>query len=88
GAAITGFGCSLVFPALGVETVRRVAAESRGTALGAFAAFQDLSYAVTGPIAGIIATGFGYPAIFLFGAGMALLGVIIVLPQGRKPAAI
>jgi len=81
GAAITGFGFSLVFPALGVEAVKRVAENNRGSALGVFTAFADVSFFLVGPIAGVVIGHFGYASVFGFAlfAVLGALGIAIVL---------
>ena len=75
GAALTGFGFSLVFPALGVEAVRHIPPQDKGTALGAYGVFMDFSLMIIGPAAGAIIGGFGYPPIYLFAGGSVLLAL-------------
>jgi MFS family permease len=83
GAALTGFGFALVFPALGVEAVGLVPPASRGAALSAYSVFLDLSLGVTGPLAGYIAGEFGYGSVYLFAAiaAAAAIGLTTVLYQ-------
>jgi MFS family permease len=68
GAAVTGFGYSLVYPGFGVEAVRRAPAESRGLAMGAYTAFLDLALGLANPTLGLVAGGFGLSAVFLASA--------------------
>lgn len=77
GAALTGLGFALVFPALGVEAVALVPPASRGAALSAYSVFLDLSLGITGPIAGLIASGFGYSAVYLFAALASLIAAAL-----------
>ncbi|NII08851.1 MFS transporter [Luteibacter anthropi] len=70
GAALTGSGFALIFPALGVEAVGRVSMHNRGAALGAYSVFLDVALGLTGPVGGWVAGRFDYPAIFLL-AGIA-----------------
>ncbi|MGA9985937.1 MAG: MFS transporter [Acidobacteriaceae bacterium] len=86
GAALTGFGFSLVFPALGVEAVNCVTPENRGSALGVFTAFADLSLGLTGPLVGLIVAGIGYSSIFLFAGLMAAAALGLTLVLSRRPA--
>jgi MFS family permease len=86
GALVAGLGCALVFPALGVEALKRVLPANRGSAMGAFVAFVDIAYGVSGPAAGVIAGQFGYAAVYLFGAVCALLGAALVVTP-RTPQA-
>ena len=83
GAAISGVGFSLVFPALGVELVKRFPESARGTVLGVYTGFFDVSFLVVGPVAGAIIGVYGYASGFLFGliSVLASFGIVVVLRQ-------
>jgi len=91
GAALTGFGFAMVFPALGVIVVDLVPAQNRGAAIGAFSMFTDIALGLTGPVAGVLATDVGYATPFLFGALAIIAGLVliawIVSRSGRTAAA-
>ena len=79
GAALSGCGFALVFPALGVEALKTVADQNHGAALGVYTGFLDLAMGITGPIAGFIVGKFGYSAIFLYGSAAAGCGFLLTL---------
>jgi len=83
GALLTGLGCSMVFPAMGSEVVKQVPPHLRGTAVGGFAAFQDLAYGATGPLVGLLADRSGYSSVFLIGGLAATLGLWMAVSAHR-----
>ena len=85
-AGLIGFGFSLVFPALAVEAVRHIPVENRGTALGTYNVFIDVSLFLAGPIAGTIISHAGYPAVFLACAAGVFLAfcLTVFLASGSR----
>jgi predicted MFS family arabinose efflux permease len=86
GAALTGFGFSLVYPGLGVEAVLRVSAQSRGLAMGAYTAFLDLAQGIASPALGLIATGATLNAVFFASSMTVLFAAVVALWLIAHPA--
>ncbi|MFH5923891.1 MFS transporter [Roseomonas xinghualingensis] len=86
GATLTGAGFSLIFPAMGVEVVRRVPDSSRGLAIASFSIFLDMALGLSAPLAGLVVGVGGYPAVFLAGGLGCLAGVLLLIGR-EKPAA-
>lgn len=88
GTALTGFGYSLAFPGFGVEAVKRVPAQTRGLAMGAYVAFLDISLGITSPLAGVLASAWGIEAVYLGGAVAVALsfGMALLLLMGQANA--
>jgi MFS family permease len=72
GAALTGFGYSLVYPGLGVEAVRLVPPQDRGLAMGAYTAFLDVTLGFGTPALGFVAERAGLGSVFVAGMVGAL----------------
>jgi MFS family permease len=79
GAALTGFGYSLVFPGFGVEAVRRAPPESRGLAMGAYTACLDLALGLANPALGLVASAAGLSAVFLVSTLVVLCASVVAL---------
>lgn len=86
GAGLTGFGLSLVYPALGVEAIKQVPNASRGAGLSAYAVFFDLALAIAGPVMGGIALGLGYSWIFFCAALLSIAALSLTVLLARRAA--
>jgi MFS family permease len=91
GAALTGLGYSLVYPALGVEAVRRAPPQSRALVMGAYTACLDMALGVTGPVLGLLASVAGARSVFLASGMIVLCGAPVALrlkpnPKQRRAA--
>lgn len=87
GAALSGFGYSLVYPGLGVEAVRGTQPENRGLAMGIYTAFLDMAMAIGSPALGWIAGRAGLGSVFITSALVVLCTAGIAARLLRHPAA-
>ena len=85
GAALTGAGFSLLFPALGVLAVNKAGPHNRGAALSAYSIFLDLAIACSGFTLGPIIELSGYCAMFLTSAICCMIGAGISYMLARTP---
>jgi MFS family permease len=79
GSVVMGAGFSLLHPSLALMVMNRTERSKQGAAIGAYTSFWDLGLGVWGPVTGVVATGFGYPAVFVVGAACAAAAVGIAL---------
>jgi MFS family permease len=70
GAAIAGFGYSLVYPGLGVEAVRGITPKNRGMTMGIYTAFLDVAMAAGSPTLGWVGGNTGLRMVFLVSAAV------------------
>src|SRR3954469_1503493 len=88
GVSLSGLGYSLVYPGLGVEAVRSAPPQSRGSAMGTYTAFLDLSLGVASPALGFVAEAASLSAVFFVSAVtvVATVGIGWVLLSPRAAA--
>jgi MFS family permease len=86
GIVMTGCGCALVYPGLGVEAMRRVPPQSRGLAMGTYTAFIDVTLGVANPLLGLLAAFAGLGAVYGVSALIVLgaAAAIALLPAATN----
>ncbi len=85
GTALTGAGYALAFQGLGVEAVRRAPPQSRGSAMGGYVVFQDISMGLAGPLGGWLALHAGLGSVFVAAAIAAVGAAGLAWGMMRRP---
>jgi predicted MFS family arabinose efflux permease len=79
GAAITGAGLGLIYPATAAMTLRLVRTATAGVAVGAMTSFWDVGILIAGPLSGSIAAGVGFHAAFSVAVVASLLALALAV---------
>ncbi len=78
GAAVLAGGMSLQTPSMIPIAVHGVSAQERASAMATFTMFMDVSVALTGPLMGLIVSGFGYRTAFATGIATGLIALALI----------
>ncbi len=85
GTAIFAIGMSLLYPALLVMALEGVPPHERGSVVGTFSSFFDLSQGLGAAICGGIQGAFGYSSMFWTGALLAVGGLVVMRVISAPP---
>lgn len=85
GAAITGAGLGLIYPATVAMTLQRAKTETAGAAVGAMTSFWDLGIMVAGPLGGAIAAVTSFHAAFAAAVGTTVAALVLVVRASMQP---
>lgn len=85
GAALTGAGFSLLFPAMGTMAVKTDGPEFGGILIAAYSVFTDLTIAIVGPFMGALQGGLGWPTMFAIVGILCLSGILFSALLSRIP---
>ncbi len=86
GAAMTGAGWAMVYPAFGAEAVHRVGSQNKGLAMAAYSAFPDLAIGLASPALGLIAPAGQIHAAYFWSAVMVLFAAPVAWLIGKTVA--
>ena len=85
GAALTGVGWAMVYPALGADAVRRVGMSNKGMAMATYSAFPDFAIGLASPLLGLATPSGRISLVFLW--SMVIVGLAIpvaVMAKNRR----
>lgn len=78
-AAMFGAGFGMFFPTMMAYTTDRVPARERGSAMATFTASFDIGFGAGSPLLGAIHGTWGYPAMYAVAAGLAGIGLLVLV---------
>ncbi len=84
GTSVFAVGVALLYPGLMTMAVHAAPEEERGSVVGTFTAFFDLSYGLGALTLGAVASAFGYRGVFLAAAIAGLGGFLLLLTRTRE----
>lgn len=84
GAALTGAGWAMVYPAFGSEAVRRLGSANKGVAMATYSAFPDLAIGLSSPLLGLVVPAGHMSMVFLWSAVVVVMAVPVALLVRKK----
>ncbi|KGR93524.1 MFS transporter [Burkholderia sp. ABCPW 111] len=88
GAALSGFGVSMIYPLLALVAIRGIARHDFGMAIGFYDACFDIAIGLSAPLAGVVAKFADTSAVFVVGVVCSLAAIAMAISVYRGEAAL